>query len=385
MIKQPLFGQDSSPHITSTFLSAIITFVLWLVMTITGALIKIKPVAPKYKEVQIVLSSTPVVEKESSEASESAAAAMQEETSAVVEEAPAVVEEAPAVVEEAPAVVEPVETTPAPKVVPPSTSSGTTETNTSTTKTNSSTSKASSATTKKTETPAKTTDPAKKVNFDDYQYATDYSDFDFNNVSTSSSKNSFDWSQFDDSSESEPQISQQVKTVTTQSSVGGSAASVAAQTDQRVTSSQTKTSNTTSQTASSATSNALSNIRSTQYSASTGNSIKSITDAKTTKGSDGTLSMSMSDGTTRVLLDPIPPIIRLSEAAAALIDSTRTVTIEFQVLASGNVPRSQITITPESRLPQAVRTEIYDQLSKWLFETSSSAARATFEYTIKKQ
>ncbi len=362
MYKQPLFGEDSSPHITSMLVSAIVTLVCWIIFCVMCLVVKFKPKAPQYKEVQIVLSSTPVVEKEKAEAAESApAAAMQEE----------------AAVEEQSAVVEPVEKAPAPELPKP------VETPVAEAKVEAP--KKTAAPAKTSTTSPKATDPAKKVNFDDYQYATDYSDFDFNNVSTSSSKNSFDWSQFDDSSESEPQISQQVKTVTTQSSVGGSAASVAAQTDQRVTSSQTKTSNTTSQTASSATSNALSNIRSTQYSASTGNSIKSITYAKTTKGSDGTLSMSMSDGTTRVLLDPIPPIIRLSEAAAALIDSTRTVTIEFQVLASGNVPRSQITITPESRLPQAVRTEIYDQLSKWLFETSSSAARATFEYTIKKQ
>ena len=44
-----------------------------------------------------------------------------------------------------------------------------------------------------------------------------------------------------------------------------------------------------------------------------------------------------------------------------------------------------LIVAEESILPQAVRTEIYDQLSKWLFEFSSSAARATFEYTIKKQ
>ncbi len=352
MVKQPLFGEDSSPHRTSMILSAIITLCAWIVFCCMTFFIKFKPKTPQYKEIQIVLSSE---KHEQNQESSSASAPAPMEAASVADEV---------IPEPAAAVAEPVEA-PAPKVEAakpkttstPSTSSGT----------------------------AKATEPSKKVNFDDYQYATDYSQgVDFNNVSTK--KQDFDWSQFDDTpSEPEPKVSQQVKTVTTQSSVGGSAASTTTNTSQGASSSQSKSSNSTSQAVSSATSSALSNIRSTQYSASTGSSIKSITEAKTTKGSDGTLSMAMTDGSTRVLIDPIPPVIRLSEAAAALIDSTRTVTIEFQVLASGNVPRAQIKISPESILPQEVRNEIYDQLSKWLFESSSSAARATFEYTIKKQ
>ncbi|MBR4179430.1 MAG: hypothetical protein IKR45_01885 [Treponema sp.] len=375
MFKQPLFGEDSSPHRTSTILSAIITLCAWIVFCFMSFFIKFKPKTPEYKEIQIVLSSE---KHEQNQESSSASAPAPMEAAAIAEEV--IPEPAAAVAEpvEAPAKVEPV---PAPKVetAKPKTTS-TPSTSSETTK-----STATAKSTPKQTTTPKATDPSKKVNFDDYQYATDYSDFDFNNVSTNK-KQDFDWSQFDDAaSEPQPQVSQQVKTVTTQSSVGGSAASTTTQSNQGATSSQSKTSSSTSQAVSSATSNALSNIRSTQYSASTGNSIKSITDAKTTKGSDGTLSMAMTDGSTRVLIDPIPPVIKLSEEAASLIDSTRTVTIEFQVLASGNVPRAQIKITPESILPQAVRTEIYDQLSKWLFESSSSAARATFEYTIKKQ
>ena len=362
MFKQPLFGEDSSPHRTSTILSAIITLCAWIVFCFMSFFIKFKPKTPEYKEIQIVLSSE---KHEQNQESSSASAPAPMEAAAIAEEV---------IPEPAAAVAEPVEA-PAPKV----------ETAKPKTTSTPSTSSATAKSTPKQTTTPKATDPSKKVNFDDYQYATDYSDFDFNNVSTNK-KQDFDWSQFDDAaSEPQPQVSQQVKTVTTQSSVGGSAASTTTQSNQGATSSQSKTSSSTSQAVSSATSSALSNIRSTQYSASTGNSIKSITDAKTTKGSDGTLSMAMTDGSTRVLIDPIPPVIKLSEEAASLIDSTRTVTIEFQVLASGNVPRAQIKITPESILPQAVRTEIYDQLSKWLFESSSSAARATFEYTIKKQ
>ena len=359
MIKQPLFGQDSSPHKTSMMLSAIITLVAWIIFCLMTFFIKFKPKTPQYKEIQIVLSSEKHEQnQESSSAAASAEALAVPENTAVVPEpveGPQI-EEA-SVVEETPAPkVEPVvEKAPAPKVEPT-----------------------------KTQTTPKTTDPSKKVNFDDYQYATDYSEgVDFNNVSTK--KQDFDWSQFDEpASEPEPQISQKVEKVTTQSTLEGSAAQTTTQKTQTQTSAQNKTQNTTPA-ASSATTSALGNIKNTQYSTSSGSNTKSITEAKTTKGSDGTLSMAMTDGSTRVLLDPIPPVIKLSEAAAALIDSTRTVTIEFQVLASGNVPRAQIKITPESILPQAVRDEIYDQLSKWLFESSSFAAKATFDYTIKKQ
>lgn len=351
MYKQPLFGEDSSPHITSMLVSAIVTLVCWIIFCVLCLVIKFKPQTPQYKEVQIVLSSTPVVEKEKTEAAESApAAAMQEEA----------------------AVVEPVETNPVPELPKP------VETPVAEAKVDAP---------KKTATPAKTsskaTDPAKKVNFDDFQYATDLSQgVDFNN--NTAKKQDFDWSQFEDSAEPEPQISQQVKTVTTQSSIQGSAGEASTNKNQTQTS-QSSGKTQTPQSASSATSDALKNIKNTTYSTSSGSNTKSITEAKTTKGSDGTLSMAMKDGTTRVLLNPVPPVIKLSDTAAALIDTTRTVTIEFHVLSSGNVPRGEVIITPVSLLPDDVRNEILDQLSKWQFESSATDARATFEYTIEKR
>ena len=360
MIKQPLFGQDSSPHKTSTYLSAIITAAFWLILTITGAFIKIKPAAPKYKEVQIVLSSK-------SEASEQHSAAPEQQPA--VEQS--VVVEQQSVVPEQQSVVPEALEGPAPKATPAPAKP----------KTQTQAKPAPKTTPKPT---PKATEPSKKVNFDDFQYARDYSEgVDFNQNQTKAKD--FDWSRFDNTtSEPEPQVSQKVTTVSGSSGMQGSAASSAPQQTQSKSSSQNKQQNQT-QSASSATSNMLSNIRNTQYSTSSGSNTKSITDAKTTKSADGTLSMAMTDGTTRVLIEPIPPVIYLSEAAAATIDSTRTVSIEFQVLASGNVPRAQIKITPESILPQTVRNEIYDQLSSWLFESSSSSARATFEYTIQKR
>jgi len=380
MYKQPLFGEDSSPHITSMFISAIVTLVCWIIFCVLCFVIKFKPKTPEYKEVQIVLSSTPAqVFEENLESSQSER--LPEALEGQAESAPA------AAIQEETAVVEPVETTPVPELPKP------VETPVAEAKVEAPKKTAAPAQTSKTTAPStssgtpksspKATDPAKKVNFDDFQYATDLSQgVDFNN--NTAKKQDFDWSQFDDSSDTEPQVSQQVKTVTTQSSIQGSAGEASKNKNQTQTS-QSSGKTQTPQSASSATNNALDNIRNTTYSTSSGSNTKSITEAKTTKGSDGTLSMAMKDGTTRVLLNPVPPVIKLSETAAALIDTTRTVTIEFHVLSSGNVPRGEVTITPVSLLPDDVRKEILDQLSRWQFESSASDARATFEYTIEKR
>ncbi len=365
MIKQPLFGQDSSPHKTSSFMGGLITVFIWLVLTLTGVFVKLPSPTPKYKEVQIVLDSTPVEEKTKTE--ESAAAMSAEELAQLVEE-PIFEEPAPA---EAPVPAKAVEppvaqakpTAPAKQAAP---------------------APAKTQPAKQQPAPSKTTDPSKKVNFDDYQYATDLSQgVDFNNVSNK--KQSFDWSQFDEPSEPAPQVSKQVTKVENSSSISGSAASTSTTKNQSQSSSQNSstTNKTTNNSPTASTNNAISAIKNTQYSVNA-NGVKAITDAKTSKSSDGQLSMAMTDGSTRILIRPVPPTITISQKAAALLDSNRTVTIKIHVLSSGNVPRNEVTITPESVLPVDVRNEIYDQLSTWLFESSSASAYASFEYTILK-
>ena len=377
MLKQPLFGQDSSPHKTSLILSLIITGVLWILFIIASFFIKFAPKHKEYKVVQIVLDTA-----KSPENSEKSPVPVVPEPVEGVEvpqtEQPVLPE--PSVVPELVEGVEGVEGPQTPTVVEP---------------TPVPVKKAEPA--KKTEPapktePAKKSEPAKKeyTKVPEFtEYATDYSDFDFNNISTSKPKD-FDWSQFDDSStssESQPAVSQKVEKVTTQSAIQGSAASTSTANQRQTSSSSTSSTNkqTSSNSASSSTSSALSNIKSASYTASTGDSLKAITNAKTSKSSNGQISMQMQDGTTRVLRDPITPAIKLSAQAAALIDSDRTVNIEFRVLADGNVPRGEIKITPESILPPKVREEIYNQLCQWIFDAGSSAAYASFEYTIVKK
>ena len=370
MIKQPLFGQDSSPHKTSSFMGGLITVFIWLVLTLTGVFVKLPSPTPKYKEVQIVLATTPIEEKTQAEESAAAAAAVPEEQTAVTEEQTAVTEPV-----EVPEIPNPVETPVAQaKVEAPKANPAPAKTQTQT----------KSTPAPKTTTAPKTTDPSKKVNFDDYQYATDLSQgVDFNNVSNK--KQSFDWSQFDEPSEPAPQVSKQVTKVENSSSISGSAASTSTTKNQSQSSSQNSstTNKTTNNSPTASTNNAISAIKNTQYSVNA-NGVKAITDAKTSKSSDGQLSMAMTDGSTRILIRPVPPTITISQKAAALLDSNRTVTIKIHVLSSGNVPRNEVSITPESVLPVDVRNEIYDQLSTWLFESSSASAYASFEYTILK-
>ena len=117
----PLLGEDSNPQHTSEFFAIAGTVLFWLLFTIFSFVIKPQPEKPKYKEVQIVLSSTPVVQKtEEAPAPAEAASASAASSETVVEqvvETPAV--EVPAVEAPAPK-VEPApgkETPPAPKPV----------------------------------------------------------------------------------------------------------------------------------------------------------------------------------------------------------------------------------------------------------------------------
>lgn len=368
MLKQPLFGQDSSPHKTSLILSLIITGVIWIVFTISSFFIKFPSHKNEYKVVQIVLDTA-----------KSPVPPEIQEQSAAPEQAPAPAESQPVVTEQAPVVPEPVEVQPSKPVV--------TEPK-----------PAQKSQPKTTPSPAKKTEPVKKSEPAKKEYtkvpefesgALDLSgdEIDFNSISPTKKNNVDYWAlmdEMDNSAETQPAVSQKV---TTQSAMQGSAASTSNPSQSQASSKSSETANkrNPAPSASNDTSSALSNIKSASYTASTGDSLKAITNAKTSKSSDGQISMQMKDGTTRVLREPITPAIKLSAQAAALIDSDRTVNIEFRVLAVGNVPRGEIIITPEAILPPKVREEIYDQLSHWMFSAGSSDAIASFEYTIVKK
>ena len=137
--------------------------------------------------------------------------------------------------------------------------------------------------------------------------------------------------------------------------------------------------------ATSSTSSSLSSIANQKYSMSAANGITSQVSAGISANSDGKLSLAMTDGSSRILLDPKKPYIEISDENAKLIDSTRNVVITFRILAAGNVPLNEIIITPSSALPVRVQSEIKEQISKWRFAAASSDGQARFDYSIIKK
>lgn len=165
------------------------------------------------------------------------------------------------------------------------------------------------------------------------------------------------------------------------SALSGTAASAALDTGKAV----AKTDSAVKTTATSATQNALGKIAAATYTMSAGNGVSSSAKVNVEKNGDGSVAVSMTDGSSRILLDPKRPVIFISEENAALIDSSRTVTVSFKVLAGGNVPLSGIVISPSSLLPIQIQYEIREQISQWRFKPASSDGQARFEYSIIKK
>lgn len=372
----PLLGEDSNPQHTSEFFAIAGTVLFWLIFSIFSFVIKPQPEKPKYKEVQIVLSSTPVVQKtEEAPAPAEAASASAASSETVVEQ----VVETPVVETPAPKV----ETTPVVKETPPAPKPVEKKVETSKPKAQPKPEpkkEAPKAQTQKTQTPA----PAKKVEpVEPIEYAVDPMEA-FAAQTAKKPKQEFDWSQFDD----EPAVEQsavQVKTVQNNTpAFSGTAGTADPVAEQKVTSS-TSNNNLKSQSASSSTSSALEGIKNSSFKGNAANGVQSETSVKSKTSGSGKVEMEMSNGRSRALISPAKPVINLSAQAAATIDSSITVTIRFRVVDAGNVPRAEIAITPESTLHQLVRDEIRNQISTWRFEPADYAATATFEYKIVKQ
>lgn len=358
MIKQPLFGQDSSPHVTSMFISAIATLVCWIIFCILCVVIKFKPQVPEYKEIQIVLESTPIEEK-------SEAAAVAE-----LVEAPALEESVAEV--KAPDLPNPVENPVAEaKVEAKKENPAPAKTQTTTAKTQP----------QKTTTTTKTTDPSKKVDFDNMQYATDYSDFDFNNTASSNSQTkNFDWSQFDDSDTDDVPVSQKVDKVTTSSSTSGSAASTSTSSQsQKSLSSSSSSSQTSTPAASSSTSAAAKAIQSATGANPSSGSTAGTSDIQKFSSD---LDIDWNGGTARKAKGALS--ITLT-TGSNIKEKKTTVRIEFDVGEDGYVTPGSVKITPESLLPKVVRDEVIAQINLWRFNEGSNRSKATFNYTIEKQ
>ena len=113
---RPLFGEDSSPHNTSEFMALGGTLLFCILFLLSMIFVKPFPQKPKYKEVQIVLSSTPIVKE--TEANPAPAAAAPASAPAPVAEPAPVVEKAALKTEQKTAVEQKVVEAPKPKAQP---------------------------------------------------------------------------------------------------------------------------------------------------------------------------------------------------------------------------------------------------------------------------
>lgn len=366
----PLFGQDSSPQNTSNILALIGTALLWLTFLICAIFIKPSVKKPKYKEVQIVLSSTPKKEKSAENPAPAAS------SSSVSESTPQTVAEKPAEPVQKPA------ETPVQKPAEPVVKK-TVETPVK--------KQAEASSKKQAQAPAKK--PAQSVKEpvkEEPVYAKTFEQQWAEQMATKKSSSSdYDpWAAMeDDFKENTNETSNTQNTIVnnTTPAFEGTAAQTVAKDESETSSSSSSSSTEKKQTASSGTSKALSSIKSQTYAGgNAANGIEAETNVKTTNSGSGKVEMVMSNGSSRALLEPSKPVINLSDAASMTIDGSRKVVIQFRVVESGNVPRAEISITPASILSELVRNEIIDQVSKWRFEAADDSATAEFEYKIVK-
>lgn len=411
----PLFGPDSIPHKISSFFGLIGTFVLWLIFILCGIFIPVSSGKKNLKPVQIVLSSTPVIEKKI-EDSQSSSPVVDENQAANVEvvaetpgeqvampepqilQEPIPVQEviAESVIETktAPIIPEVVENTPAP--VPPKIEEAPKPNVNPIQKPKEKivekplpkkepvVEKVVENKSAKPVESVKKTEPVPEVEPVLYKSVDDLMAEQMN--TTKKKTQDFDWDAMfgdSDSTVTEKTVASTPKKVDTQNTVAGTAGETSERTTSQRTESTSSQNRNTTGSSSAETSGRLSKIlNATEYSSSNGGSFGTIK-AKTISSGTGSTSMEMSDGSTRTLLVPSKPEINLSDDASSLIDSTKTVTITFEVLSGGNI--NGISIKPEAILPKLVRDEIRNQLMNWRFEASSNTATATFEFTIEKR
>ena len=376
---RPLFGEDSSPHNTSEFMALGGTLLFCILFLLSMIFVKPFPQKPKYKEVQIVLSSTPIV-KESEANPAPAAAAPASAPAPVAEPAPVVEKAAPKVEQK---VVEAPKPKPAEKPKTKPAEPKKTETVQKT------------QPKPKTETPKPAPAPAPKptpapapVQEEPVQLYQDPMEA-FAQQTKKQPKQEFNWDMFDDDASevtsSSSQSSQSNQVVSSTPSFEGYAGTAVTEKSPALTSQAVASGASQNNVVSSQTSSALSGITNAKYLGRAVSGVSSETSVKTQASGSGKVALEMSNGSMRALLKPSTPVINLSEAAAATIDNSRTVTIKFRVLEAGNVPRAEISIEPESTLHQLVRDEIRDQVSAWLFESADYSATASFTYKIVKQ
>jgi len=378
MIRPPLFGKDSSPQYTAPRLSAMCTAVFSILFFFVAVITPEPNNKQKYETVRIVLDTTPV-EKVLEEPGKPASDSASETAETVQEPAPAqpeaIIEEPVTQAAESAPAPEPVKTVEPPKPAP------------------------AKSVEKPVQKPAPKAEPKKtesKPKVEEKKYTTREFNIKKSNEELMAelaesrtekvSENADPWAQFDDALESVQTTTQQTqKRVDNKSALSGNAASSAEKTNnQQSVSNSTKTEQNVQTKADSSTTGSLKDIASTTYTKKTYTGSNSSVNMKTGTTSSGDTSVSMTDGTSRTLINPKEPKITISAEDARTINGSPTVTITFTVLADGTVPESSVQIVPRSLLTENLVSNIAWQLSNWRFQPGEAKATASFEFTIKK-
>ncbi|MCQ2587975.1 MAG: hypothetical protein MJ174_07660 [Treponema sp.] len=194
---------------------------------------------------------------------------------------------------------------------------------------------------------------------------------------TQTTKKPFSWDDFDD----EPLVQQtsQKKVVTAKNEVTGSAATTTNSTQNTATSTNTTNKTNTSTSSSSTTNSALANIENAKADGTGKDTSPQTSPAKSSTVTTGKISLSFTSGGARFATTSLS--IELSDAAKKLLDQTVKIPITITIEPDGSVLRSNI-IVPSSMVNSVVRTEIINAISKWHFDQADEQTTAKFNYNI---
>lgn len=366
MIYLPVFGKDSVPHSSSRLLGFCSTMVLWTIFFIVMILIGSKKEPKvKYETVQIQLSPydhyVPNIPEDFLGGNLASGEVEQQATS---ESAPAAIEQSVPVPAPSPVPAKP-KNTPAPKPA--------------------------QAKTTTTKSQAKTNNSSNSSAPSMQSYSNSVEDAFANQTNQTVTKKAPVWDEslFADSSNASTNSSKgQAGVVSQDNTYSGSAANSTTSYNQTQTSSSSNSSSSSASQNSQVTqgtANALQSLQNaTAQAVSSDRGTEARTSMRTTQSGDGKNMVQMSDGSTRALLQPSTIAINLSDDAQRAIIDNCEVTIRFVVNENGYVTGT-ISITPESSLPQIVKNEIRNQISRWRFESADNTSRGEFNLKLIKK
>lgn len=352
----PLFGQDSSVSHTSEFFAIAGTIVFWLLFLIFSFVIKPQP-KKQYKEVQIVLSSTPVVQKteeapapaEAASASEASAPSEPAQVQPVIETPPApAVKETP---KPAPKKVETPKTTAQPKKEPAKTQSQP----------------------KSAEKPVPA--PQKTVS-EPIEYAVDLSGgVDFNKIhkNTTVDNSVFDSMESDENNFSDNDSSSRI--VKGQSSMTGTGGTISTNNKEGLTSE----SNQGSKTEETRHGAEIDKVRNTKEVGPSETGAGRSSEKSAGKDKNSVIWTNGTGARTYYSLDT-----NLSDKAknSMQVSKPTPFTISFSVDADGNVMGTTIEIKNEFILSDIIKKEMKEKISSWKFGKGSGISKAQFDWIL---